>query len=356
MSENKLFAYHPGEYISDALDAMNMSQNEFALRTGISEKNLSTLINGKSDITFELAEKLASFFHNSIDFWTNLQNRYDSFLKQEEKEKELKENWEIVRLFDKDFLSEVCNIKYDPKNKEEIIDKLRESFMVGSLSYLKREDMFAFLKTNISRKSTEKEIILRNAWVSLAMKIANGQSCREYDAEKLMLLIPELKRMTRMTPEEFTPLLRQKLAEAGIKYVELPYLKSSNVRGVTKWIPNEKCIVVAVNDCGKVADKIWFTIFHELGHAIKNHKRHMTISNGYADDPDEQEANRFAENSLIDPEHFKEFISQKRFDLPAISDFAEKEGIGESIVIGRLEKEGILEYGTYNKYKKRYGI
>ena len=69
---------------------------------------------------------------------------------------------------------------------DKIIDKLKESFMVGSLSYLKREDMFAFLKTNVSRKSTEKEIILRNAWVSLAMKIANGQSCREYDAEKLM--------------------------------------------------------------------------------------------------------------------------------------------------------------------------
>ena len=148
MSENRLAVFHPGEYISDALEAMNMSQNEFSVRTGISEKNLSTLINGKSDITFEVAEKLAGFFHNSIDFWTNLQNKYDTFLKQEEKEKELKENWEIVKLFDKAFLSQVCEIPYDTKNKEGIINQLTKLFMVGSLSYLKNEDMFVFLKTN----------------------------------------------------------------------------------------------------------------------------------------------------------------------------------------------------------------
>jgi len=356
MSENKLIIFHPGEYVSDALEAMNMTQNEFSLRSGISEKNLSTLINGKSDITFEVAEKLADFFHNSIDFWTNLQNRYDSFLKAEEKEKQLKQDWEIVKLFDPSFLLEVCNIDLKTEDREVIINQLCELFMVGSLSYLKSEDMFVFLKTNRNIENSEKEIILRNAWISLAMKKANELSCEAFDCEKLKKLIPELKKMTRMDPEQFTPLLCQKLSDAGVKYVELPYLKNSNVRGVTKWIPNEKCVVIAVNDCGKVSDKIWFTVFHELGHAIKNHKRHMTISTGNKDDLEEIEADRFAQDSLIDPEHFNRFINDNKFDLNSIRDFAEKEGVSDAIVIGRLEKEGFIKYGTYSRFKERYMV
>ena len=82
----------------------------------------------------------------------------------------------------------------------------------------------------------------------------------------------------------------------------------------------------------------------------------MTISTGSEDDLEEIEANRFAEDSLIDPDHLSEFISKHRFDFNSIYDFAETEGVNDAIVIGRLEKEGYLPYGTYSKFKKRYQV
>ena len=356
MSKNTLISYHPGEYISDALEAMNMSQQEFAARSGISVKNLSTLINGKSNITFEVAEKLAAFFHNGVDFWTNLQNRYESYLIQERKEQERKDDWNIVRYFDKAFLKNVCEIDPDNGDRQAVISRLTDLFMVSSLQYLKNEDMFAFYKTNITKPASEKETILRNAWISLAMKKANGQSCASYDPDKLKALLPELKKMTRMDLKDGTPLLSEKFGAVGIKFIELPYLKNSNVRGVTKWIANENCILIAVNDCGKAVDKIWFTIFHELGHALKNHKRHMTISTDNDDGYEETQANRFAEDQLIDPDHFASFIRRNRFGWEDIKYFAETEEIAEAIVIGRLEKEGLIPYGSYNRYQNRYHI
>ena len=66
--------FHPGVYVKDALDALNMSSKEFSIRTGISERTLSDLINGKGDITFDIATKLGNFFGNSANSWTNLQN------------------------------------------------------------------------------------------------------------------------------------------------------------------------------------------------------------------------------------------------------------------------------------------
>ena len=77
--------FHPGVYINDALETMGMTNKEFALRTGISERTLSPVINGKGSVTFDIAEKLASFFGNTISFWRNLKAQYDEYLSTEEK-------------------------------------------------------------------------------------------------------------------------------------------------------------------------------------------------------------------------------------------------------------------------------
>ena len=163
MSNSKLIVSHPGVYIKDAIDALNMTQSEFAARIGMTSKNLSTIINGDSRITLEVAEKLSSFFHSSIEVWTNLQNAYDLYLKEEEKEKEEKENWEIVKLFDKEFLNKVCDIEYNIKNKKEIIRKLEDLFMVGSLRNLKNSEIITnSLMFTMEEKSSAKWLLQLN--------------------------------------------------------------------------------------------------------------------------------------------------------------------------------------------------
>lgn len=71
--------FHPGVYVRDALTDLNMSSKEFSVRTGISERTLSDLINEKGSITFDIANKLSEFLGTSINVWTNLQNSYDSY-------------------------------------------------------------------------------------------------------------------------------------------------------------------------------------------------------------------------------------------------------------------------------------
>ena len=102
MINKKRKVSHPGKHIKNAIEALNMTQNEFSIRVGVTAKTINTLINEKSNITFEVAEKLASFFNNSIDFWMNLQSNYESYLLSEKKEKELEEDWKIVQYFDKE--------------------------------------------------------------------------------------------------------------------------------------------------------------------------------------------------------------------------------------------------------------
>ncbi len=77
MIEKGRIVSHPGVYIKDAIDELGLTQSEFALKSGLSIKNVSTILTGESDITFDIAVKLSNFFHNSIDGWLDLQNKYN---------------------------------------------------------------------------------------------------------------------------------------------------------------------------------------------------------------------------------------------------------------------------------------
>lgn len=73
-------AFHPGYYVEEAIQDMNISQNDFAKKLGVSERTLSLFINGKIDISYNLASKLSIVLGTSIQFWFNLQRIYNKKL------------------------------------------------------------------------------------------------------------------------------------------------------------------------------------------------------------------------------------------------------------------------------------
>ena len=349
---------HPGVYVKDAIDELGLSQTEFALRTGLSIKNVSTLINGESNITFDVAVKLAVFFHNSVEGWINLQTKYNMYLNETNKQKEYEEDWEIAKLFNKDFCKGVLDIEVNSKDKKNTIDRLRECFNVVTLTNLRNSDMYAFCRTSVNKDIDVNTVILRNAWISLAEKEAREMVCSTFNKEKIASNTKYLRSLTLRGPEVINNEFRDFLSECGIKFVILPFLKGSNLSGVTKWINNDNCVMVAVNDYGKDADKIWFSIFHEIGHAMKNHKRHLTISysKDNIQDDDEIEANEFAKNLLIDEKDYKIFVNKRDFSLPSVEQFAKEQNVADFIVIGRLQKDGIVGWNQFQGMKKKYTI
>lgn len=73
-------AFHPGYYVEEAIQDMNISQSDFAKKLGISERTLSLFIDGQIDISYNLASKLSIVLGTSIKFWFNLQRIYNKKL------------------------------------------------------------------------------------------------------------------------------------------------------------------------------------------------------------------------------------------------------------------------------------
>ena len=70
-------AIHPGEHLSEELDALKMSAADLARRLKVPTNRVTEILNGQRAITGDTALRLAHFFGTSAEFWLNLQSLYE---------------------------------------------------------------------------------------------------------------------------------------------------------------------------------------------------------------------------------------------------------------------------------------
>lgn len=69
---------HPGEVIKElCLEPLGLSVTDAAKGLDVSRKTLSSIINGKSGISPEMAVRLSIAFNTSSESWINQQSQYD---------------------------------------------------------------------------------------------------------------------------------------------------------------------------------------------------------------------------------------------------------------------------------------
>lgn len=74
------FIIHPGETLKEILEDQGMTQKELALRVGLTEPYISSVINDQKAISVSLAKKLEYALGVDASFWINLQANYDKEL------------------------------------------------------------------------------------------------------------------------------------------------------------------------------------------------------------------------------------------------------------------------------------
>jgi len=80
---------HPGEVLKElCLEPLGLTVTEAAKGLGVSRKTLSTILNGKSGISPEMAVRLSIAFNTSSESWLNQQSLYDLW-RAEQHRKEL---------------------------------------------------------------------------------------------------------------------------------------------------------------------------------------------------------------------------------------------------------------------------
>jgi addiction module HigA family antidote len=68
---------HPGEILSDELEAISLSAKRLADVIEVPPNRLYQILSGKRSMTADTALRLGQYFGMSADFWMNLQSSYE---------------------------------------------------------------------------------------------------------------------------------------------------------------------------------------------------------------------------------------------------------------------------------------
>lgn len=354
----EIAAFHPGYYIADIIDDMGISQDEFATRMGTTGKTLSKLVNGQSNLSNDLAQKLATMLGTGIEVWTNLQAEYDRKKIEIDLQKQLGEQEEIVSMIDYSYFVKVAKLAETKKASEKVAN-LCSFFKVSDLRIMLEPDFLANFRS-VTSLTEEKNLINAQAWLQTAINFSKTIPVNKFDANKLRRFLPEIRNMTQQEPEVFLPRLRKIFAECGVAFVLLPHLKNSGINGAVKW-SDANHVMLALNNRRCYADTFWFSLFHEIKHVLQQKVKTVFIS------PDseqidqincvlEKDADRFAQDYLIPPDAYRRFAPNFYTSDVEIKAFAQQIGVHPGVVAGRLQHDKIIAQNRCSKLKVKYRI
>jgi len=337
----------PGATIKEQLIDRGMNQKEFSSRMEMSEKHISNLINGEVQLTPDVAMRLEMVLGLPARFWLNLEAIYREKLLKIEAENEMDADVAIAKNLP---YNEMATNGWIPETskKEERVLNLRKFFEVVRLGLL-NDNLIPGIACR-RQAITEKADYALISWAQKAKIEARNIQTSPIDLNTLLKNIPVIRAMTKKSPNEFCPELVSILAKCGIALVFLPHIGGSFLHGATFYDKNK--IVIGLTVRGKDADKFWFSLFHEIAHILLGH---ISQPNGTTD-ADEEAANNYARDTLIPKDVFEAYVTTHNFTKESMSDFSDRIGIDVGIVVGRLQKEGYIQYNWHNDLKTRYEI
>ena len=342
-------AIPPGETLKEYLDDINMSQKELAKRTGLTEKYISEIINGKAPISQDTSIKLEYVLEIPASFWNDLELNYQETKARIKAEKDLEDEIEIAKEIP---YAEIARLGWVNKTSDakEKAKNLRSLFSVASLKQVPLTLSGAFRKSDGNNTSS----------YALAVWLRKGELDGEkiytekYNKNKLRKLIPDFRKLTLENPKEFYPKMVQLCASCGIALVLVPHIPKTYACGATQWVnPNKAVVQLSVR--GARADIFWFTFFHEIAHILCHEKKAFHLQEQASEICIEDQADNCAREWLIPQDSYEQLINSLGYsNKQSIISFSKQIGVHPCIVVGRLAHDGKITYGQYSDLRPSF--
>ena len=342
---------HPGETLQEILADREMSQRELAVRTGVTEKHISTVLSGQKNISASFAKKLEYAFGIETSFWMNLQANYD---------RELLEFEELNNISDQ----EICILKNlkevittwvsfgwlkENSNEANMVLDIRKILGISNLLDIPKMRYAAAYRAQ-TNSNVDPYVLF--AWQRMCELLTNSiEVADEVDVEKLRNKIPEIKSAMFLRANQIQKKLTDLFAECGIAFRIVPNFTGAPVQGFIKK-KDAGPIILCMTIRQKFADIFWFTLFHEIAHILNGDTKNIFVDFSSVSGEMETKANKLAGEMLINSKAYELFKKEKRYaTVQGLADFAESQKVKEYIVLGRLMKEDVIPWNARPKYE-----
>lgn len=344
------WASPPGETIRLLASKKCLSHNRLADALGVSQEELSFLLNGDLPITVNRAKRLAAVLNANERFWLTREDQYRRDLQaQKEDGRRWASSLPFADMARFGWLQTATSATDKLQAALEFfgvatVDEWRESWLSerAGLTAYRTSPVFAIQSASVA------------AWLRQGELAAEKLSTAPWSRNDFERLVPALKSLTRVVdPAEFFPQLQQRCAACGVAVVIVRAPKGCPASGATRVKKGQAILQLSVRYLRD--DSFWFTFFHESGHLLLHEGRLFLECSDQRelDNQDENEANEFAERILIPPSHEAAFHALPH-DFKSIMRFARNLSISPGLVVGQLQHRGLVPPDKLNYLKKRY--
>ena len=333
-----------GKYLKDYLEFNNISQTEFAMRMGITQKHMNEILNCKSNITLEMAANIERLTGINSSFIINVENSKkmsDKILETYENEENLK------KVLSKEFhISELKKNKWiDFKDENNVIQE-----SIDILNFLKLKDFTVLdrMEKQVLFKKTGADFKKIALWMAHCDEITKDQPIKEYNRYNFNFIIKDLLDIAYENKINVQK-IQDVLNCYGIYFACEKAISGSKIRGCFKVRGKNPAIYITDNYAGK--DSFYYELFHELGHCKSdyNEAKNKVLIEG--NNLQEERADKFALNTMISPDVWKA-ISEHEISEQYLIGISKNNHIPMSFIVGRLAKCSKIKYTSplYQKY------
>ncbi len=342
------YASPPGDTLRDCLMELNLSQAELAARAGLSTKHVNQIMKGLAPITLETAIVLERITGMPASFWNRREADYREGL--------LRAKPRTLTDGDEAWLVSLPIRELQKRNKipiendrSRLFDAVLSFFGVADREAYERiwRGPVASFRRSQAFRSQPGAVV---SWLRIAQIEAQPAKAEPFSAPLFRKVLHEIRSLTvQGDPNRMVEMC----AAAGVVVVFVPEVKGCSISGAAWWASHARA-VIALSDRYKKDDYFWFTFFHEAAHLLLHSKKETFVDDGTDNDLLEDEANRFASDFLIPPDHARNlYMLTTDADVET---FAHAIGIAPGIVIGRMQHDKIWDYSRGNRLKRSLHI
>lgn len=338
----------------ETLETIGMSQSELAKRMTRPTKTINEIVQGKAAITAETALQLEQVLSIPASFWMKREQNYREALARLVEDERLK-TW--VDWLKEIPIQDMIHLGWIPKTTSKSLQVLEALKFFGIAS----PDAWQAIWEN-ENVAYRKSPALKSNFGAITVWLRKGElegqkiECNPYNAETFRKVLTNVRALTVESVDFFQLELVRLCASAGVVVVFVKALPHTRICGTTRWLTPTKALI-QLSLRYKTDDQLWFTFFHEAGHILLHGKRQVFLETEQKDSEKEEiEADKFASDTLISREQWKQFIAQNSSRTKTgIEEFAKKVGIAPGIVVGRLQHEKLLAFTHCNQLKRSLG-
>ena len=346
------YIIHPGETLAEVIEDREMTQRELAVRTGMTEKHISTVLHGQKSISAAFARKLEYALGIETSFWMNLQANYDRELLEFEEVNNITEEELGVLKNLKEVIQVWTSFGWIDKEENPAAMVLDIRMIFGISNLLDTPKISYTVAYRAQSKGTNVDPYVLFAWQRMCELLTKDTDIADkVDIEKLREKIPDIKRIMFVRANQIQKRLSAIFAECGIAFRIVPNFTGAPVQGFIKKT-EAGALILCMTLRQKFADIFWFTLFHEIAHILHGDTRHEFIDFDSVAGDIEAKADNMAGEFLIDSREYKAFVDSERYNrLSEIERFADSQNVRDYIVLGRLMKDKKIPWKARTRYE-----